>query len=153
MRLDALGRIDDEDGAFAGLQASRHLVIEVDVSRRIDQVYLIFDPVLHVRKANGLSLDRDPAFALDIQIIEELGTLLTLAQRAGDLKDTIGERAFAVIDVRNDRKISDELGVVRHRSWRLFLSEGGIVRSERGRYASSSSVHNAPRDEPSAAGS
>jgi hypothetical protein len=36
--LDALGRVDDEDRALAGLQAVADLVGEVDVPGRVDEV-------------------------------------------------------------------------------------------------------------------
>ena len=38
LRLDALGGVDDEDGALAGLQAAADLVAEVDVAGRVDEV-------------------------------------------------------------------------------------------------------------------
>jgi len=38
LRLDPLGGVDDEDSALARLEAVAHLVGEVDVARRVDQV-------------------------------------------------------------------------------------------------------------------
>jgi hypothetical protein len=38
LRLDALGCVDEEERAFAGLHGLFDLVAEVDVSRRVDQV-------------------------------------------------------------------------------------------------------------------
>ena len=38
LRLDALRRVDDQQRAFAGGERARHLVGEVDVARRVDQV-------------------------------------------------------------------------------------------------------------------
>ena len=38
LRLDALGGVDDEDRALAGLQAAADLVGEVDVAGRVDEV-------------------------------------------------------------------------------------------------------------------
>ena len=38
LRLHALGRIDDQQRAFAGRQAARNFVGKIDVPRRIDQV-------------------------------------------------------------------------------------------------------------------
>ena len=40
LRLDALARVDDQQRAFAGGERARHLVGEVDVARRVDQVEL-----------------------------------------------------------------------------------------------------------------
>ena len=41
LRLDALRRVDDQHGAFAGGQRARHLVVEVDVPGRVDEVELV----------------------------------------------------------------------------------------------------------------
>ena len=38
LRLDALRGVDHEDRALAGLEAAAHLVGEVDVAGRVDQV-------------------------------------------------------------------------------------------------------------------
>ena len=46
LRLDALRGIDYQQRAFAGLQAARDFVGEIDVAGRIDQVELIILPSL-----------------------------------------------------------------------------------------------------------
>ena len=45
LRLDALRGVDDQDGALAGGEAARHLVGEVDVPGRVDQVEDVVVPV------------------------------------------------------------------------------------------------------------
>ncbi len=44
LRFDALRRIDHEQRAFACRQRTRHLVAEVDVAGRIDEIELIRRP-------------------------------------------------------------------------------------------------------------
>ena len=44
--LDALGRVDDEDRALAGLQAVADLVGEVDVAGRVDEVEAVDQAVV-----------------------------------------------------------------------------------------------------------
>ncbi len=46
LRLDSLGRVDDEQRALARGERSRDLVGEVDVSGRVDEVQLVGDPVV-----------------------------------------------------------------------------------------------------------
>ena len=41
LRLDALGRVDHQQRALAGGQRSVHLIGEIDVARRIDQIQLV----------------------------------------------------------------------------------------------------------------
>ncbi len=118
LRLDALGGVDDEDRALAGREAPRHLVVEVDVAGRVDEVELVDLPVRSGEvQADRLRLDRDPALALDVHLVEELRAHLALGERTGDLEDAVGERGFSVIDVRDDREIAD----------RALRGHGGVV--------------------------
>ena len=41
LRLDALARVDDQQRALAGRERAAHLVGEVDVARRVDQVEVV----------------------------------------------------------------------------------------------------------------
>ena len=55
-----------------------------------------------------MSLDGDPALALEIHRVEDLRLHLTRLERAGELEQAVGQRRLAVIDVRDDREIADE---------------------------------------------
>ena len=46
-----------------------------------------------------MGLDRNPAFALEIHVVEHLVFHLPLGQSSGQLKQSVGERRLAVIDV------------------------------------------------------
>jgi hypothetical protein len=68
--LDALGGVDDEDRAFAGLERVADLVGEIDVTGRIDQVEAVVRPsralprrtarALMVIPSRSRSIDRGP---------------------------------------------------------------------------------------------
>ena len=76
--------------------------------RRIHQVKLVLDPVLGlVSQPNGLRLDRDAALALDLHRIQHLLLHLPRFQPAAGLDQPIGQRALAMVDMGNDRKIAD----------------------------------------------
>ena len=108
LRFDALRRIDDQQRAFAGGKASGDFVTEIDVAGRIDQIE---DVVLAVSgvvvQPDGFGFDRDAAFLLEIHVVENLSGHFALGERAGHFQQAIGKRGFAVIDVSDDRKISD----------------------------------------------
>ena len=117
LRLDALRGVDDQERAFAGGQRPRHLVVEVDVAGRVDQVELIGLAVVGlVRELDRLRLDRDAALALELHVVEELVLHLARGDRATALQDAVGERRLAVIDVSDDREVTDPLGRERHRT-------------------------------------
>ena len=110
LRLHALCGVHDQHGALARLQRPRHLVGEVDVPRRVDQVELVPLP----EDANGLRLDGDPALALEVHGVEQLLAHLPSGDGVGDLQDAIGQGRFPVVDVRDDREVADSVQL--HRS-------------------------------------
>ena len=108
LRLDALRRVDQQQRAFAGGERPRHLVREVDVSRRVDQIEDVLLAVVRgVVQADRMRLDGDAALALEIHRVEDLRFHLARLQRAGQLEKAVGQRRLAVIDVRDDREIAD----------------------------------------------
>ena len=73
-------------------------------------------PVLGLEvELDRLRLDRDAALALEIHRVEHLILRLAGGDRAALLEDAIGERGLPVIDVRDDREVTDPLGGKRHR--------------------------------------
>ena len=110
--LDALGRVDQQDGALARGQRPGHLVGEVHVARGVDQVE-------HVRPAvragpgqpDGLALDRDAPLALDVHPVQVLGPHLAVGHHAGELQHAVRESGLAVVDVRDDAEVPDNAHV------------------------------------------
>ena len=108
LRLDALGRIDQEQGTLAGAHRAADLVGEVDVAGRVDQVEDVVLAVAgRVFQADGLRLDRDAALALDIHRIEHLRGHLARIEPAALLDQPVGQRRLAVVDMRHDGEIAD----------------------------------------------
>jgi hypothetical protein len=106
--LHALGGVDDQERALAGRQRPGHLVGEVDVAGRVDQVEVIGLAVGgRVLDANRLSLDRDPPLPLQIHRVEDLGAHLPLVERSRELEDAIGQGRFPMVDVGDDREVAD----------------------------------------------
>ena len=76
------------------------------MTRRINQIQFVFLAfVLHAHR-NGAGLDRDATLAFEIHVVQNLILHLALGDRPGMLQQSIGERAFAVVDVRNDAKVA-----------------------------------------------
>ena len=100
--LDALRRVDDEHGALTRLQRAVHLVAEVHVARRVDEVDLVFLAVAAVDHTHGTGLDRDALLALQIHGVEQLLAHLALGDGVRHLDQAVGQRALAVVDVGDD---------------------------------------------------
>jgi len=108
LRLDALRGIDHQQRAFAGRKRTGDFVREVHVARRVDEVEVVDLPVLRlVLQCGRLGLDGYPTLFLDVHRVEHLGFHLAVGQAAAPLDQPVSQRRFAVIDVRNDREISD----------------------------------------------
>ena len=125
LRLDALRRVHQQDGALAGGEAPRYLVAEVDVARRVDEVEHVVLALVVPGQPDGLALDRDAALALDVHPVQVLGAHLPPLDDAGQLQHAVGQRGLAVIDVRDNAEIADH----------------GLVRTGRRRYRPGRNAH------------
>ena len=115
LRLHALGGVHHEHGALARGEASAHLVGEVDVAGRIDEVELVGLTVVgRVVHAHGLAFDGDAALALDVHAVEQLGLHVAAGHRARELEDAVGQRRLAMVDVRDDGEVADEVRIGGH---------------------------------------
>ena len=108
LRLHPLGGVHQQQRAVAGRQRARHLVGEVHVPGRVDQVEAVELAVARrVLHAHGLGLDRDAALALELHRVEQLRPVVARVDRPGDLEDAVGQRGLPVIDVGDDREVAD----------------------------------------------
>src|SRR5260370_16919645 len=62
-------------------------------------------------EANAFRLDGDAALALEVHGVKNLFVHFALRQRAGHFEQAVSERGFAVVDVRDDAEVSNELRV------------------------------------------
>ena len=112
LRFDSLRSIDDQQSALARSQRPRDFVAEVHMAGRVDEIQLIKLPIFGgVHHADRVRFDGDAALAFEVHGVKHLSLHFARRQRACELKQTVGERGFAVIDVRDDREIADVLVV------------------------------------------
>ena len=108
LRLNALTGIDHQQRTFAGRQRAADFVREVNMARRVDQVEVVDLAIKRlVLERSGLRLDGDATLFFDIHRIEHLRTHFAILQAAATLDKPVRQGGFTVINVRNDRKISD----------------------------------------------
>src|ERR671913_354635 len=68
----------------------------------VDQVELMALP----EDADSLSLDRDPALALELHRVEQLLLHVAVGDRVGRLQDAIGQRRLPMVDGGDDREVA-----------------------------------------------
>ena len=125
LRLDALAGVDHQQRALAGGERAVDLVGEVDVAGGVDQVeHVILAVARLVIEPHGLRLDGDAALALDIHGIEHLLLHLAQFEPAGELDQPVGQRGFAVVDMRDDGEIADILDRDRRHGGEITLGVG-----------------------------
>ena len=108
LRLHALSRVHNKDRSVARRQTPGHLIVEVYMSRGIDQVEDIFLTIVRlVDSPHCLCLDRDPSLTLQIHIVQDLSLHLPARQQSRHLDDAVRQSGFPVINMCNDAKISD----------------------------------------------
>ena len=112
LSFHALRCVHHQQCAFARGQRARNLVGKIHVPRGIDQVELVSLSVLGlVHHADGVGFDGDAALALQIHGIQHLGLHLARRQRPGQLQQAVGQRGFPMVDVRDDREITNASAV------------------------------------------
>ena len=58
-----------------------------------------------------MRFDGDTALPLEVHGIQHLGLHLARGQRPGQLQQAVGQRGFPVVNVRDDREITDDSAV------------------------------------------
>ena len=76
------------------------------MSRGVNQVERVFAAVLHVVHLDGMALDGDAALSFQIHVVEHLGLHVLASHSVGELEQSVGERALAVVDVRHDAEVA-----------------------------------------------
>ena len=75
---------------------------------RVDEVQQILLAVFRrVGDADALRLDGDAAFAFDVHAVKVLVAFFAFRHQPRELKDTVGERGLAVVDMGDDAEIAD----------------------------------------------
>ena len=102
--LHALRSIDNEQRTLAGSDGARHLVREVHVSRRVNQIQNILLPLVHIFHLDGMALDGDTSFLLQIHVVQHLsfGHLYGI----GKFQQAVCQGRFPVVNVGYDTKVT-----------------------------------------------
>ena len=109
LRLHPLRGVDQQQSAFAGAERTGDLIGEVDVSGRVDEIEFIGVPIGEgVVHPDRMGLDGNAAFAFEIHPVEELLLQIADGDRSGQFEQPVGQRGFAVIDVRDDAEVADQ---------------------------------------------
>ena len=107
LSLHALSCVHNQHRAFTGGQGPGDLIVEVHMSRCVDEVQHIGFAVLGgIFQAYGAGLDGDAALALQLHIIQQLIFHLTLGDRVTLLQQPVCQRAFAVVNVGDDGEVA-----------------------------------------------
>jgi hypothetical protein len=108
--LHTLRGIDHQQRAFAGRERSGHLIGEVHVSGRVDEVELILLAALRLEaECDALCLDGDAPLTLQVHRVEDLRLHLASLEPSALLDEPVGQRRLAVIDMGDDGEIADVL--------------------------------------------
>ncbi len=107
LSLNPLSGVHHQQRPFAGGQAPGYLIIEINVSRRIDQVQVVLLSIRRpVIEANRLGFDGYAPLPLQLHAVEDLVGHFPLGEGAGGLDKPIGNGGFAMVNMGDDRKIS-----------------------------------------------
>ena len=77
------------------------------MSGSVDKIERIFLAIVIISHSHGSELYRNTPLPLDIHAVEKLFFRVPLSHRLRDVHNTVRKRAFAMVDVSYDTKISD----------------------------------------------
>src|SRR5262249_12176953 len=108
LSLHSLRGIDYQQRALARGERTRNLIREINMPRRVDQIKEVLLSVAgSLVEANGVSLHTHSARTLQVHGLEDLLRHLPLRERTGQYEQTVCKRALPVINMRDNREISD----------------------------------------------
>ena len=107
LSLHALRSVDDKQGTLAGSDASAHLVAEVHVSRRVNEIENVLLPLQAVLHLYGMTLDGDAALLFQVHIVEHLP--LGHGDGLSVLQQTVCQSALPVVDMGYDAEVANVL--------------------------------------------
>ena len=94
----------------------------------IDEIELVVITIIRgVVKGHALRLDRNTALALDVHGVEHLFGHFAIAQATANLDEAISQRGFAVVYVRNNGKVTDQIQAAHRGRSCLIFNRGAIV--------------------------
>ena len=102
--LYSLRGIHHQKGALTGCNASAHLVRKVHMSRSINQIERVMLAIHFVCHLDGMTLDGDTSFALQVHVIEHLA--LGHLDGVGCFQKPVCQCALSMVDMCNDAEIS-----------------------------------------------
>jgi hypothetical protein len=114
LRLDARDTAQHEDGAIEHAQRALHLDRKVDVPRRVDDVDLVVAPVaVRRRRLNGDALFAFEGHRVHLRADAVFAAhLVDLTDASGEVKDALGERRLARVNVCGDANVAQLLHAV-----------------------------------------
>lgn len=77
------------------------------MARRVNQVEGEFPAAFFVLHLDGVGLDRNALFTLQVHIIEHLRLHLAVGEGTGELQKTVGQGALAVVNMSDNAEISN----------------------------------------------
>ena len=76
--------------------------------RCVNQVQnILFSIFRAIGQGDGVALDGDAAFPLDVHVVQHLVLKISFIADTGELDQPVGQRGFAVVDVGDDAEVSN----------------------------------------------
>ena len=82
--------------------------MKVNMPGRVDQIQLVFLAIQRVVDGDGTGFDRNTTLSFDFQVVQNLFTEFALRNRPAFQQQLVRKSTFAVVDMGNDRKITNK---------------------------------------------
>jgi hypothetical protein len=106
----SLERIGEKQRALTAIERAGNFILEVNVSGGINQIEFVFLSPMFYSHCNRTGLNRYPTLPLEFHIVENLLLHFALLNSTSVLEQPVSQGTLAMIDVRDNAKVSDILG-------------------------------------------
>ena len=105
----SLGRVHNKKGSLACRQGTGHFIGEIHMARRIQKIELVSLSVPGlVENGNGVGLDGDALFPLQIHGVQKLILLLPFGNGIRLFQQPVGKGGLSVVDVSDNGEIASQ---------------------------------------------
>ena len=104
--LNTLGCIDNQESSLARCNRTRNLIREVHVTRSINQIKSICFTFIDIIHLDRMALDGNTLLLLKVHGIKDLVLHITGIKSIGNLEHSVCQSTLAMVNMRNDAKVS-----------------------------------------------
>ena len=123
LRFNSLCCVNNEQSSFTGSKCAADFVGKVYMTGGVYQIENIFIAVFGtIGHMNSFAFDGDTTFPLQLHTVKDLLNHLPLFKDTCLFQNSVGQGAFAMVNMCNDTEIPDVLHIIGHEGLQVYFT-------------------------------